>query len=271
MMESAYDGKTARRRGDGTLDIISPAAAAKANWVLHEYTLYAGLVPPGPITPNPDWIHRLLQDPPRDPGEQRPQFLGWEVVESDKCAVLGLAKGVKVWLDPARNYAMRRHEVRDVDSGLLAERRVNASFLQPIKGVWLPDRCILDRYASHLAPPGIRGRPLVRHKLTVKTVRVNNVADSLFTLSARPGSLVSDATALEPDADGTRTITYAMPAQASELDRVIADATAFREEHSGRVSGWLVAAYVGAAGVLLLVVAMWLRRMRKIRARHGAS
>lgn len=155
-----------------------------------------------------------------------------------------------VWCDQELGYAVRQRETYFVAADRILENRYSFSqFIEVIKDVWLPQKCLWDRYAPESAPPQLHNTPLIRYTVQVSEIHANDVPDSLFALSFPPGSFVRDERYIQ----NGKPIFYTMPASGKELEAVIQ--RRLLGEGGGEVlpprSLWI---RLGIGGLLLLVI-----------------
>ena len=191
-----------------------------------------------------------------------------EVFDGARCVVVEIPGRDRIWFDTARNFGVRKHETLDADSGIVIERRVNSEFIKQSQGIWLPKRFFIEYCGPPLAPEAYRGKPLYRRSYLVRRISVNDVPDSLFTLSIPPGQQVFDATR-SPRKDGkTDYLIYRMPADASQLDETVRNAQAEEEERlsqARRKSYFWYAVFAINIAIIAIVAVMFARK----RGIHG--
>jgi hypothetical protein len=232
----------------------------------------------------PDFANNFVQNylnaisrPLRDPFNPRNDRTSWrlpdafamnkyevkpaaEAVEGASCVVVTSPGRETFWLDPRVNFGVRRHDVFDADSKRLRERKTNRDFAEVAPGVWLPKTCWRDEYAPPLAPPPYRGEPLYRDVYTVKKIIVNDVEDELFEVKVEPGWRVSDATRLPRKDNRNQFVSYEMPADASLLDKVAAQALGDQRQTSMFLDFVTTMAILGILVVVTLLVFRSARR-----------
>jgi len=196
-----------------------------------------------------------------------------ETVAEARCVVLEVPGTMKYWLDPGLGFAVRRAErFRNEKREYAVEC---ADFTEVAPGIWLPRQVDWYRIGSSDLPAELCNQKLVRYRLTVKRLEVNNPEhDSLFSTRVPAGSLVHDVTMPPLNPDGTLTegkrkgqaITYIQPADDQDLDKVVFKA----QVTIGRVISkttvpkkrtlyfWLAGA--GACFVVLYLARRWDRR-----------
>jgi len=206
-----------------------------------------------PSDPPGAHLRDRLPDAFTSPGfEVRP---GTEPVDGAPCVVVTRPGAETIWLDPAVNYGVRKHELFDPQSKALRVRRVNRDFAEVAPGVWLPRLCYREEGAQKPAPESERGKPMVRYTFKVVELEVNDVPDALFELEIPTGVMVADATRLPPKDNKPQYLDYEMPADRSVLDQVVQAAIVKKAERvASRRSGLvlmvanvaiLVAVYIG--------------------------
>ncbi len=172
----------------------------------------------------------------------------------------GLEIRSTIWLDVDHGLMIRRNE-QSTGDGTVGYRIV-ADDPRPVpgsSGIFLPGRCRLFEFAPYYAPGNLKGKALAQTEMTLLDCKANDlVPDSIFELTPPPGTLVND---YRKGADiGLKTgypLEFVVPADASELDRVIDEArrevTARQVQSSG--SRLFVLLNVVGVAVLVLVVA----------------
>jgi hypothetical protein len=226
--EVAFDGIVLRRKNPGPLFAIHRIDDLDADdrWLKQDY-LYK-ICHPLPDPNKPDNRHA---------SSRLEEFLvsahyviqpALEDVEGSSC-VVAAGPGVRLWLDPRIGYALRKKEGIDRGTKLLAERYIYRDFKQVLPGTWLPQMLQWERCGPPLAPPSVRGEPLLRYTYKVTRLSANNVPDSLFELEPIPGWIVWDGSVL-PKKDGKdQYIKYTMPADPAQVDVAINNAIARAE------------------------------------------
>jgi hypothetical protein len=93
-------------------------------------------------------------------------------------------------LDPARGYALLKHERRTKD-GVVAQRLTVSSFIKAASGVYFPKDAIDENL---FAPGGKPGQPYARVRYTASEAVANDPAfsDEVFTIKWPPGTDVDD-------------------------------------------------------------------------------
>ncbi len=197
---------------------------------------------------------------------------GTEAADGFPCAVVERAGHEKLWLDPRTNYGIRKRELYDRPSGAIKERRTNRNFAEVAPGIWLP----LAGRRESIAPPSAaepyRGRPLYTSEYSVRSVRVNDVPDSLFTLHIASGTKVADASMLPDVAGKNQFIEYTMPSDAANLEATIQQTLRDREQRQSQARSrrlvilGIALAGAAAAGLIGLVLARRHRAGRRSAA-----
>lgn len=137
----------------------------------------------------------------------------------------GPAADATLWCDPTKGYAVLENVTRlrePADWKLF--RVVNEDLKEVVPGVWLPQRCVMERFAP--PKPGasaVRDTPLLRYTISVTDMSVNDIDDDMFTLVFAPGVLVTDERSKRSDG---KPITYTIPADRRDLDKAISTAIA---------------------------------------------
>lgn len=191
-----------------------------------------------------------------------------EEIDGAACVVIEGPRADIFWLDPALNYGVRKREIFDPASKVLQERRQNLDFREVAPGVWLPMLCRRDLCGPPRTPEPYRGKPLLRHKYTVKALVVNDVPDSLFQLKAPPGWMVADATVVpRTRSDGSdKYLGYRMPADERQLNEVVQEAVVRKVERDSKErQRWrrTVVAVAANGLVIALVLVVYLYSKRK--------
>jgi hypothetical protein len=225
-------------------------------------------------------LDRVLPDPVGSPEDAKrhcfpevPLPAGFEVRPTLEdfggahCVVVEDRGRERIWFDPATNFGVRKHEILDPDTGIVAERRVNTDFAEVSRGIWLPKTCYREICGPPSAPPTYRGKPLYRDVYLVSRISINDVPDSLFVVEITPGEQVFDATRAPGKGDKNRFVVYKMPADASQIDEAVSKALADEAERragEGRTrSIWYGVLTLNLA--IIAVVAVTYTRKKKVR------
>jgi hypothetical protein len=118
----------------------------------------------------------------------RPQT---ERVDGAACHVLERTGKDVLWVDPARNFAVRRRLYYQSPGVLLFESR-NSDYRAVGGGLWLPFKQVLVRYNLSTAPPEIRGKVRSVSTNVVREARLGGVADGLFSVPVMEEGTVRD-------------------------------------------------------------------------------
>jgi hypothetical protein len=127
------------------------------------------------------------------------------------------------FLDPDLGYAARRIDTRDESGHLLT--RTDCMDIQPLadRKIWLPRRCRVAQYTFVGLKNQVFASPLFVNQISVSSIDLQPWPNQRFELNyTTPGTQVSDATF--PEAEGTKGVSYEIPANPEQLDQVIAAA-----------------------------------------------
>ena len=165
-----------------------------------------------------------------------------------------------LWLDIEHGFVLRKRQLA-FPKGHLTLRMVNSAPREVLPGVWLPMECEVQEFAPHNAPDSLRQVPLAITRLKVAKCGVNDVADSLFTLTFPPGTTVTDF-ALADDKGLMKTgVQYTVPADPSMLDDAIRYAVERAADQPSGGWSWLLVISV-ILPVAATVILFWRRRSR---------
>jgi hypothetical protein len=153
--------------------------------------------------------------------------VGQEAIDGATNATVEVQRGdqqVRFYLDPARNYAVRRREER-LKSGELAVVTDCTEFTKlPRSGLWLPKRIEVTWNWRPEAPTLVKPRLLIE-TYTVSELSDEPIPDSQFVLKyEEPGSFISDSRISGAEKVEGGRITYQQPANPADLEEVIAAA-----------------------------------------------
>jgi hypothetical protein len=271
---AAFDGKVFRTSmGTDHVEVWTPEnIGTDSGWIHQEYLRNIGRVLPDVANTGDTRVKDRFPD----------AFLGvvgfqvkaaLEEVEDSRCVVVARGNEEKLWLDPAVNYGIRRHELYDPESGLAKDIFRNRDFVEFAPGVWLPKGCVWERCAPAGAPANLRGKPLARYTFTVSKIGINSVPDDLFTLKIAPGTMVMDTSVLPPKEGRIQSVTYPMPADTSQLDTTIQQALQQRQQFESK-NFWQTVLIWGNAGLFLLIgagVVYFRLRRRKAPSDEGKA
>jgi hypothetical protein len=166
------------------------------------------------------------------------------------------------FLDPGRNYVLRRRQVF-AKAGNLAAQTDCLDFVQlPHTKLWAPRRIATDMYYPQFSAT----EPLVKQQFIVSEIRDDPVPADRFVLAyTEPGTVVADSRIPGADKTSGERITYQVPADPGRLDEVIDAATRGLQPKPRWLlnsRSWFV---VANAGIALMVGVWWLiaRRYRR--------
>ena len=190
-----------------------------------------------------------------------------DVLKAVPCTVAEVGYGGgrdTFYLDPSRGYALLRHEKRTV-SGKLALSCDNSNFAKLHNiDVWLPRRCEEEHYTWPTIPDQICDEPLIGVTYVVSEVSGDHVSEDRFALRyVEPGTVVSDGTLPGAESHPRGRITYTVPANPKDLDRVIEAAVAGKPFVPSMRWSAVRLAFVGANVVAVVFVAFWIWQRRK--------
>jgi hypothetical protein len=176
------------------------------------------------------------------------------------------------YLDPQLCYAVRRFQELATDGRLRVQS--DCTEHQKLAGyeIWLARKCRIDYYVADGTYPGeIFDTPFAGDVLEFSEFGTKPVPDEQFTLRyTTPGTSVTDMTLPEAKTAEGGAVSYKVPANPEDLDRVIEEARALtRAEASHRKWQKVVkiVLIVGNAGALAgLVVYLVVRYRRKVAA-----
>ena len=89
----------------------------------------------------------------------------------------------KIWLDPARGWALLRREVRRPDGSLML-RQTNRDLKEVVPGVWLPMTCTEEAGTPADAPENLRDKVAFTRRFKVLEIRVNDLKPAFFDVAA---------------------------------------------------------------------------------------
>lgn len=170
------------------------------------------------------------------------------------------------YLDQESAYALRRHEVKRMDGTLLT--RVELSDIQRAggsDGPWLPMKCQASYYQYKSLPKTPSKTVIMEENYRVESCSLADIPDSDFTLGyLRPGMIVGDATL--PGATKTKSgfISYTVPANPADLDRVI-ERSVGQQAPVGQgptLSRTLLIGVNALLVVAIVLIYVWRRRQR---------
>lgn len=190
-----------------------------------------------------------------------------EVVEGVGCWVLEVPGRDRIWLDPGHGFAVVKREWLWDDGKTPMFRWLNSDFKEVVPGLWWPMRARRDVVTHVDRNTSGGGQVTVTNNVRVLTVLVNNVPDTVFSLTFPLGTRVLDDTRARGK-DGQRLIvSYAVGGTPETTEIALRSATASRLA-SDRKSSWgLTVIWINAA-VLLVIGAVFVTRRL---CRRGAS
>jgi hypothetical protein len=262
-IQSAFDGKVLRRKklSQDMVDVRSPSLAGDdQHWFPQEYMMNIGMALPNVFEAASDEQRKLFQL--ADLLASGKDIVGprAEAVEGIPCWVVGIAHRQLFWLDPALGYAVRKIETFNAKNRLLAGRRRNFDFVEVSPGIWLPKTCWFDWCGFEGVAAPYLGKPMVRYVSKVTKLSINDVPDSLFSLSIEPGQLVVDNS--YGNGAAVPAATYVMPADPSKLDDTIRLALG---ENRRLRSNWSVVLWLNLSFAMVLGGWFLYRRRKKAR------
>lgn len=219
--EFGFDGRTLRRKTpESNLAIVMTPDRARldSQYFSQEYLGCLKMTLPNVLDPADDrkgqrfpdaFAVREYQVQPRT-----------EEVDGHRCVVVSCPGRETLWLDPEMNYSLRRSTSNYLQTDVLGTRYTNTDFQEIESGVWLPRRCRHEMCGPPQAPAKFRGKPLIAYTYDIQELSINNVPDSLFTLTIDPGMTVVDSTV---PGVGSKSAYYIMPADPSKLDETISE------------------------------------------------
>jgi hypothetical protein len=176
-----YDGEKVLtaiyNSADGTEPKVSVSDGESHRMRLVRGASQAGLLCQG--KPLPDLIR----------ARARVRCLGYEQVDRDRCLVLELqdsspnADRARVWIDLAHGFLLRK--AQRYDGPRLAVELVATNPRE-----WAPTLFLATRVVTHIYPLVIRGRieiPPTQHLVTVQSVQIGGLSDSLFEAAPAAG------------------------------------------------------------------------------------
>jgi hypothetical protein len=144
------------------------------------------------------------------------ELRGTEEINGKKCVkIVGPAD--RIFVDPERGYAIVRRELFDGQPGSVGTRYSFQDFIQAKAGLWLARKIVSEHFD---------GSQLV-HRRTLKALELDldEVPDSLFSLTFDPGTTITDVRHASRNDDGSWPIVnYRIPADPANLDKVVAGA-----------------------------------------------
>lgn len=192
-----------------------------------------------------------------------------ETVEDGSVCVVLTGRGTlaslevedKLWLDLDHGLMLRRHELAQVSDGTIGLRVVadEPKSVPGAEGIYLPGRCRFFEFAPPYAPANLKGKGLAQTEMTLLESKANDlVPDSLFELTAPPGTLVNNyRMGNEIGLQAGYPVEFVVPADANKLDSVInqAQQAASRTRAQSSGSRWLIMINLAGVVVLALVIA----------------
>lgn len=165
-----------------------------------------------------------------------------------------------LWLDPARQHALIKREVRDA-SGELRCRYSCDDFAELLPHLWLARRIVMELIDG--------GEVTVRSRMELVDVDVTEVPDALFTLRFEPGTRINDMNRMPKLASGVQPVVgYDMPARPEDLDRVASAAVdrnreAIEAAFHSRGRAWRWGILVVNILIVFAICALLFRRWRR--------
>lgn len=166
----------------------------------------------------------------------------------------------RIWIDPARGFAVPRREYTWGQGKPLRYAIRNHDYREVKPGLWLPFREVEDRYASIISEKeSVWGKIAATTEYHLIEVEFNNVPESLFEVRLPPGTQVADM---------IRDFRYTVSGQ-NDTDPFTAEIEKARREGAGivppkRTRLWMILA--ANALVAVAIVSFWaLRRIRSMR------
>ena len=178
-----------------------------------------------------------------------------EDFDGARCVVVENRGRERIWFDPVRNFAVRKHEILAPDADFVAQRRINTDFTEVSRGIWLPKTCYREICGPPLSPEAYRGKPLYRDVLLVSRISVNDVPDSLFVVNIPPGDEVFDGTRATHEDAAHELVVYKMPADASLIDETVRNKLAEEADRRAQEKRKQYFWY-GVLGVNLVIIAI---------------
>ncbi len=219
--EFGFDGKTLRRKTpEFNLAIVMPPDRARIDtqYFSQDYMNCLGMMLPNVLDPADDRKDQRFPDAFALRGYQvQPRT---EEVDGHRCVVVTSPGRETLWLDPLVNYSIRRYIGNYFRTDVLGVRYSNSDFREIEPSVWLPRRCRFELCGPPQAAAKFRGKPLIAYTYDIKELGINNVPDSLFTLTIDPGMTVVDSSV---PGVGSKSAYYIMPADPSKLDETISE------------------------------------------------
>jgi hypothetical protein len=120
-----------------------------------------------------------------------------ETVGGADCWVVEDGGQDKLWLDPAKGYALVRREWNWGANRPLQFRYQNSDFKEVAAGLWLPMTAQCEAMCDPDQGPEFAGKVEARFSVTVLKYQANNVPEELFRFHYTPGELVIDGTRLK--------------------------------------------------------------------------
>jgi hypothetical protein len=173
------------------------------------------------------------------------------------------------YFDSERGYAaVRRLDIRDEAGRLLTRSDCTEHEQLAGRNVWLPRRCRVEQYTFVGLGDQVFGAPLFVNQFLVRAFDLQPWPDDRFELKyTTPGTRVNDRTF--PEVEGTRGVTYEIPANPERLDEVIQAARANYQSQANaeQRSSTLKALFLVVNGALVVsLVAYFIVRRWKARA-----
>ena len=119
-----------------------------------------------------------------------------ETVGGADCWVVEDAGQDKLWLDPARSYALVRREWNWGANRPLQFRYQNSDFKEVAAGLWLPLAAQCEAMYDPDKGPDFAGKVQLHYRITALWCQANNAPENLFQFQFTPGVLVIDGTRL---------------------------------------------------------------------------
>jgi hypothetical protein len=172
------------------------------------------------------------------------------------------------YLDPAFGYAVRRWQEMTDDGRLRVQSDCTRHKKLPGYEIWLPGMCRTDSYISGNLPGEYFDSPFQTDALEVSEYGTQAVPEKQFSLNyTTPGTDVTDNTLPEAQS-GKRGVSYQIPANPEDLDRVVAQARAstlrLAELEKQRYIIKMVLLVVNAVGLVALSAYLVIRHRRRI-------
>lgn len=163
------------------------------------------------------------------------------------------------WLDPAMQYAVRRHEKYNEQQALLQVTENDRFVELPSPRVWMPQASRVDDYTWPTVPDRIEAEPIMSNDLVVNELSQKTWTPDRFVIDyTRPGTFVLDSRqeAAEKPGSALRDGMYAYRVEVTPEDLALAVAAAKSRRR-------LVVTQLGALAVIVAVILLAARYRRK--------